>query len=79
MTKVQLRFELQKDLDDRKLMDSIARVHGVYGIFHVLVTPDMRSLLIEYDASRLNPLEAESVLHQAGVPIVLSGSPPVSP
>ncbi|MEJ7606001.1 MAG: hypothetical protein WKF37_06980 [Bryobacteraceae bacterium] len=70
MTKVQLHYDLVKPLEDH-LMDQIARVHGVYGMIRVAVAPSLDKLVVEYDASRLSALEVESVLHRAGLPIVL--------
>jgi hypothetical protein len=70
MTKVQLRYDLMRPLDET-LMEQIARVHSVYGILRVQPSPSLDKLVVEYDASRLSPLEVETVLHKAGLPIVL--------
>ncbi|HUS07626.1 MAG TPA: heavy-metal-associated domain-containing protein [Bryobacteraceae bacterium] len=70
MTKMQLKYDLLRPLDD-KSMDSIARVHSVYGIQRVLVDPGMKSITVEYDATRLNPLEVEAALQKAGIPLGL--------
>ena len=70
MTKVQLRYDLMRPLDD-SMMEQIARVHSVYGIVRVRLNDAMDKLLVDYDASRLSELEVETVLHQAGLPIVL--------
>ena len=70
MTKVQLRFDLVRPLDDA-LMEKIGWVHSVYGILRVSLAPTLDKLIVEYDASRLSPTEVESVLHRAGLPIVL--------
>ena len=69
MTKVQLRYDLLRPLDE-KLMEQIAWVHGVYGILRVSLAPSMDKLTVEYDASRLSPKEVDHVLHRAGLPIV---------
>jgi hypothetical protein len=70
MTKVQLRYDLMRPLDDL-LMEQIARVHTVYGIVRVRPNETMDKLLVDYDASRLSEMEVETVLHKAGLPIVL--------
>jgi hypothetical protein len=70
MTKVQLRYDLAKPLDD-KLMDQIARVHGVYGMESVRPNDTLDKLIVNYDASRLSEAEVETVLLKAGLPIVL--------
>ncbi len=56
MTKIQLKYELTKPLDDT-LLDRISRVNGVYGIERIILSPGMDSITVEYDASRLNALE----------------------
>jgi hypothetical protein len=72
MTKVQLRFDLLKPLND-ELMEKISWLHSVYGILKVSFAPGgYEKLVVEYDASRLSPLEVENVLHRAGIPIVLN-------
>lgn len=70
MTKIQLTYTLVKPLNEKN-MEGIARAHSVYGILRVTVSPKMDSIMVEYDATRLNPLEVESVLHRSGIPIVL--------
>lgn len=70
MTKVQLDYSLLKPLDD-EMMDRIARAHGIYGILRISVLPSLDRLTVEYDASRLSPLEIETVLHQLGIPVVV--------
>ena len=68
MTKVQIRFELERPLDD-ELLNALSSAHGVYGMGRILPAPDLRSVLVDYDASRLNPREVEAVLLRAGLPI----------
>jgi hypothetical protein len=70
MTKVQLRYDLARPLDD-SLLEQIARVHGVYGIERVRLNDTLNKLIVDYDASRLSEAEVETVLHKAGLPIVL--------
>jgi hypothetical protein len=70
MTKVQLRYDLAKPLDDN-LMEQIARVHGVYGMERVRPSDTLDKLIVDYDASRLSEAEVETVLLKAGLPIVL--------
>jgi len=71
MTKVQLEYELVRPLDD-SLMDAIARAHGVYGILRISLNASMDRIKVEYDASRLSPLEVENRLHMLGIPVALS-------
>lgn len=68
MTKVELSYDLSEPLSDHHL-DQIRRLHGVYGIIRVRVTPTLDGISVEYDASRLSEFEVESVLASAGLPI----------
>jgi hypothetical protein len=68
MTKVQLRFRLQKPLDETAL-SRISDVYSIYGIQKIQVTPKMDGLTVEYDATRLRPAEVESALGSAGIPV----------
>ena len=69
MTKIQLEFDLQRPLDD-ELLTQISRLHGVYGIQRVSVKPSLREITVEYDATRMNASEVESVLERAGLPVM---------
>jgi hypothetical protein len=71
MSKVQLHYDLLRPLND-ELMNKISWLHSVYGILKVSLAPSLDKLIVEYDASRLSPLEVENVLHRAGLPIVLN-------
>lgn len=66
MTKLQIRFKLQKPLDD-VLLSHISDAHSFYGIFQIQVSPAMDGLMVEYDATRLKPAEVESALAGAGI------------
>jgi hypothetical protein len=68
MTRVQIRFRVQKPLDDT-LLAHIAEVRAVYGIQNVTVAPSLDSLTVEYDATRLRAAEVEALLAAAGIPV----------
>jgi len=68
MTKIQIRFRLQKPLDDA-MMEHLARAHAIYGIQKVQVAPSLDSLTVEYDATRMRPAEVEAALASAGIPV----------
>jgi hypothetical protein len=68
MTKVQVQFDLTKPLEGREL-EAVANAHGYYGFYFVRLQPSMKSILVEYDASRLTDAEVEATLHRAGVPV----------
>jgi hypothetical protein len=67
---VQLRYDLMRPLDEA-LMEQLARVHGVYGMLRVRPSESLDKLIVDYDASRLSEMDVETVLHKAGLPIVL--------
>ena len=67
MTKVQRHFRLQRPLDEA-LMEQIAVVNSIYGIERVRIEPS-GNLMVEYDATRLNTAEVETVLERAGIPV----------
>ena len=68
MTKVQLRYELLRPLDDA-LMKRISDAHGIYGFQRIQVEPSLDKILVEYDASRLSRDGVEASLHGAGIPV----------
>ena len=70
MTKVQLQYDLTHPVDEY-LMGQIARAHGIYGLLRVSLAPSLDKIMVEYDASRLSPLEVETRLHQLGIPVVV--------
>jgi hypothetical protein len=69
MTKVQIRYKLQRPLDN-VLLARISDAHAFYGIHRVTLAPAMDGLTVEYDASRLKPAEVESALLGGGIPVV---------
>ena len=68
MTKVQITFALKGPLDET-LMERIAQAHSIYGIQRIRVAPGQDALAVEYDATRLGPVEVESALASAGIPV----------
>jgi hypothetical protein len=68
MTKVQIRFRLERPLDEQTL-PRIASAHSVYGIMRVQVEPSTQELVVEYDASRLKTEDVGAELKRRGMPI----------
>ncbi len=68
MTKVQVRFRLQKPLDDL-MLNRLSDTTSLYGIQKIKVDPALDGLMVEYDATRLRPAEVESALAGAGIPV----------
>jgi hypothetical protein len=70
MTKVQTTYTLSRKLTDGDSAN-LARVHSVYGIFAARPQPSLEELWMEYDASRLTPLDLTEALRSHGLPIVV--------
>jgi hypothetical protein len=68
VTKVQIRFRLQKPLDDSTL-PHLAAANAIYGIQKLRVAPTLDSVDVEYDATRLKPADVAKALAAAGVPL----------
>lgn len=68
MTKVQIRFRLQKPLDEPALK-AIATVHARYGILKIGLADPLDALTVEYDATRLRPAEVQAALAGAGISV----------
>jgi hypothetical protein len=69
MTKVQMRFRVEKPLDPAQIA-RLSDAHSLYGIQKVMLAPTLDSVTVEYDASRLRPAEVEAALAGAGIPVV---------
>ena len=69
MTKVQIRFKLQRPLDD-VLLSRVSDAHSFYGILRISLAPSLDAMTVEYDATRLKPAEVESALLGGGIPVV---------
>jgi hypothetical protein len=68
MTKVQIRFRLQKPLDTATL-ERLSNASSLYGIQKVQVAPTLDHLMVEYDATRLGPAEVEAAMAGAGIAV----------
>jgi copper chaperone CopZ len=68
VTKVEIHYDLVRPLTDADA-GAIADVHSWYGMTRVRVTPDMKAIDVEYDASRLSEKDVEAVLVRFGIPI----------
>jgi hypothetical protein len=68
MTKVQIRLQLQKPLEDA-LLTRISDAHTLYGIHRVQLLPSLDGLQVEYDATRLTPADVEAAFANAGIPV----------
>ncbi|MBM3725147.1 MAG: hypothetical protein FJW40_06955 [Acidobacteria bacterium] len=66
MTKCQIQFELSRPVDDAAAA-AIARLHSVYGIASARLSPRLDVLTVEYDATRMNDVQAERTLAGLGI------------
>jgi hypothetical protein len=69
MTRVQIHFALQRQLDDAMLA-RISDAHALYGIQHVKLDSSLDGVMVEYDATRLGPAEVEAALTGYGIPVI---------
>ena len=70
MTKVQIRFRLEKPLDEQ-MMERSAEAHAIYGIMRVQVTPSNEEIVVDYDASRLGKEDVGRALKRGEIPVQL--------
>jgi hypothetical protein len=68
VTKIQVHFRLDGPLDDKQF-EQIRDVQAVYGIDRVSLSRSLDSLMVEYDATRLTPLDVESLLRRHSLSI----------
>ena len=69
VTKVQIRFRLQRPLDESAL-PHLAAAHAIYGIQKLRLAPELDAVEVEYDATRLKAADVVQALAAAGVPVV---------
>jgi hypothetical protein len=69
MTKMQIRYALQRPLDEA-LMQRIADAHAIYGIHRIQVSPSLDELTVEYDATRMKRDDVQAALAGAGIPVL---------
>jgi len=69
MTKVRIRFHLERPLDEQT-MPRIADAHSIYGIMRVQVA-SADEIDVDYDASRLRTEDVGAVLKRRGLPVFL--------
>ena len=66
MTRIQINFKVRQPLTD-EMLTKLSDTSAVYGIQKIKVAPDLDSLMVEYDATRMRPAEVEAALAQAGI------------
>jgi hypothetical protein len=77
MTAVELLFRYTTPPTERASL-ALAGVKDVYGIRRLSFDPAARTLLVEYDATRLDPAAVAKLIRQTGVEIA-ADIPDVSP
>ena len=66
MTTVEISYSYGTSPDEA-VMRGIDNIRDVYGIRRLKFNESLRSLAVEYDATRLNPATIESLLRRAGL------------
>lgn len=68
MTRVELNYELTRPLDDAAY-ERLSRLMSVYGIMSYKLKQDLSGMMVEFDATRLNPDGVDHVLHANGLSV----------
>jgi len=68
MTKVQIRFKLQQPPTEHMLA-RLSDTNAFYGIQKIQLSPAMDGVMVEYDATRLQPAQVESALLNLGIAV----------
>jgi hypothetical protein len=68
MTKVQIRFKLQQPPTEH-MLERLSDTNAFYGIQKIQLSPAMDGVMVEYDATRLQPAQVESALLNLGIAV----------
>jgi hypothetical protein len=70
MTKVQIRFRLERPLDEHT-MSRLAATRSIYGLMRVQLAAPTGEIVVDYDASRLRTADVGAALKRSGIPVEL--------
>ncbi len=68
MTRVELTYELTRPLAELDY-ERLSRLTSVYGVMGLQMKEDASGMIVEYDATRLDPDGVDRVLHGSGLPL----------
>ena len=68
MTRIQIHFRLRQPLTGAT-MAKLSDASAIYGIQKVKLAPGLDRLMVEYDATRMDPADVEAALSQAGIAV----------
>jgi hypothetical protein len=68
VTKIQVHFLLDGPLNDKQYAQ-LRDAQAVYGIERISLARTLDRLMVEYDATRLSPLDVESLLRSHNIPV----------
>lgn len=68
MTRVELTYDLTRPLAEPDY-ESLSRLSSVYGLMGFQMKQDASGMVVEYDATRLNPEGVDRVLKGSGLPV----------
>ncbi len=63
-----MQYDLVKAFSDEDL-ERLSRLSSVYGLMGFKLNPDMSGMMVEYDATRMNPAGVDRVLLGSGLPV----------
>jgi hypothetical protein len=68
LTRIQVQFPLKHPLNET-LLGCIRDAQAIYGIESIVVDESGAQLTVNYDATRLKPIEVAAALRRRGIPI----------
>jgi hypothetical protein len=68
MTRIQVQLPLQQPLSQVHFA-ALAGTSKIYGILAAKPGPSLRSIVVEYDATRLSSREVEAAMRRVGIPV----------
>ena len=68
LTRVQIHLPLAHPLD-ATLWERLRDAHAIYGIERLVVDASQTEIMVDYDATRLRPLEVSAALRRYGIPV----------
>ena len=73
MTSLQMVLSYDGSIAEREAQ-ALSAIHDVYGIWGLTINEKNRSIIVDYDASRLTPGDIAFLLRNAGIRLV-NGAP----
>ena len=68
MTRVELQYKIVNPFSDADY-ERLSNLTSVYGVMGIHLNSDASAVMVEYDATRLNPDGVDHVLKSTGLPV----------